>query len=124
MCGSFCNDLFNACHGDQTSAELDVYSAYDTPLEFCTALFAGISNSESSVKVFVDQRNRECWNDVPLCTPDSFYRIYTECVGNRRNMIWAKKPEADCKGGFDQPPNQRNVPCGTSWPCGLMRGGN
>lgn len=46
------------------------------------------------------------------CTADSYYAVYTECIGGRRNKIWVRKPEAECSGGVENPPNEPNLPCG------------
>lgn len=46
------------------------------------------------------------------CTEDSYYKLYSECINNQRELIWVKKPEVECSGGFENPQNLYNQPCG------------
>jgi len=124
MCQSFCDELFDSCSDQLNIQGTHIFDAYDDSTEFCHALFDQISNSETPVKVLLDTHNRDCWSDLPECTPDSYYKLYTECEDDRRNMIWVKKPEVECAGGFDNPQNEADLPCALACEAGERTGTN
>mmetsp|Transcript_20113 Transcript_20113/g.77009 ORF Transcript_20113/g.77009 Transcript_20113/m.77009 type:complete len:1776 (+) Transcript_20113:103-5430(+) len=113
VCQDLCDTAYAACgsaYTDYNGAMETVSTAFISGLDFCQSVF----EASDSLDVYVSPFSDNCWDNLPLCTLDDYYMVFTDCISGTRDRLWNKKEDSQCSGGVQKPPNEYGLQCAVS----------